>query len=311
MMAMKALLLGIPHSQVAKLHNVTRRSLSAWVAKFNERGLDGLIEGKRSGRPSTIRPEDATGLVDLVRNPAKVGQIHWTGKKFHGYLRKALGIPIGYSAMMRWLHRQGLRFKIPRRWPTRQDPEKRQSFLDQLCILMADPEVDLWFQDETGVEGDPRPRRRLALRGERIRLSYQGAHIRRSVSGIVCPRNGEFYSLIFSHTDRPVFQAFLDHANEDIKFERSRNVLVMDNASWHKDPNEEMEWGRFEPLYLPPYSPDLNPIEELWLVMKGEWFADFYAKTTADLVERLCLALNWLIDRREENKKTCGIPTKL
>jgi transposase len=311
MMAIKALLLGIGHGQVAKLYNVTRRSLSGWVARFNECGLDGLIEGKRSGRPSEIRPERATELVDLVRNPAKVGQIHWTGKKFHGYLRRELGIKIGYSSMMRWLHRQCLRFKIPRRWPSRQDPEKRQSYVDLVCILMGDPEIDLWFLDETGVEGDPRPRRRLALRGEKIRVPYQGSHIRRSVSGIVCPRTGDFYSLIFNHTDRQVFQAFLDHANEDIKFERPRNILVLDNASWHKDPDKEIDWGRFEPLYLPPYSPDLNPIEELWLVMKGEWFSDFYAKTTDDLVDRLCLALNWVIDRRELNKKTCGIPTKL
>jgi putative transposase len=311
MMAIKALLLGISHDKVTKLYHVTRRSLSGWVANFNERGLDGLIEGHRPGRPCKMPQEQTAELVDVVRNPAKIGQIHWTGKKFHGYLRRELGIEICYTSVMRWIKRHSLRFKIPRRWPSRQDPDKRQIFVEKVRILDQDPDVDFWFLDETGVEGDPRPRRRLALRGEKIRIPYQGAHIRRSVSGLVCPRTGEFYSLIFNHTDRQVFQAFLDHANQDLQFERRRNILILDNASWHKDATEEIEWGRFEPLYLPPYSPDLNPIEELWLVMKGEWFADFYAKTTADLVERLCQALNWLIDRRELNKKTCWIPTKL
>jgi len=30
-------------------------------------------------------------------------------------------------------------------------------------------------------------------------------------------------------------------------------------------------------LYLPPYSPDLNPIEKLWMVIKAEFFTDFIA----------------------------------
>ncbi len=64
-------------------------------------------------------------------------------------------------------------------------------------------------------------------------------------------------------------------------------------------------------LFIPPYSPDLNPIERLWLLMKGEWFSDFYAKSREELTDRLIQALNWIIDRRELNKKTCGIPTKL
>ncbi|MGD9818702.1 MAG: transposase, partial [Desulfomonilaceae bacterium] len=42
------------------------------------------------------------------------------------------------------------------------------------------------------------------------------------------------------------------------------------NASWHK--SKSLNWGRFEPIFLPPYSPDLNPIERLWLIMKAQWF---------------------------------------
>jgi len=58
---------------------------------------------------------------------------------------------------------------------------------------------------------------------------------------------------------------FLDMANEEIQFERKRQVFVCDNASWHK--SRALRWGKFEPHFLPPYSPDMNPIERLWLVI--------------------------------------------
>ncbi len=50
----------------------------------------------------------------------------------------------------------------------------------------------------------------------------------------LCPRTGVFYGLEFSHTDTEIFQCFLNHANADVKFHRERNLLIMDNASWHK-----------------------------------------------------------------------------
>jgi transposase len=64
-------------------------------------------------------------------------------------------------------------------------------------------------------------------------------------------------------------------------------------------------------LYLPPYSPDLNPIERLWLLIKAEWFADFVAKSRDDLIERLDKALVWAIDRGTQNAITCSIKTDL
>jgi transposase len=83
----------------------------------------------------------------------------------------------------------------------------------------------------------------------------------------------------------------------------------VDNASWHR--SKSLNWGKFEPIFLPPYSPDLNPIERLWLLMKGEWFSDFFAKSKEELIDRLCLALNWIVDRKVQNQETCSIKTEL
>ncbi|MFC1835201.1 transposase [Thermodesulfobacteriota bacterium] len=43
---------------------------------------------------------------------------------------------------------------------------------------------------------------------------------------------------------------------------------------------------------MPPYSPDLNPIESLWLVMKAVWLSDLIAKAGEQRADRLCQALN-------------------
>lgn len=197
--------------------------------------------------------------------------------------------------------------KVPQPWPDKQDEQARQAFFQELGKLLLDDTLDIWYLDETGIEGDPRPRRRWVRSGEKTRVPYSGRHIRMNVAGMICPRTGYFYALEVSHMDSVVFQVFLDHANKDVRLSRKKNIIILDNASWHK--KKTLNWGIFTPLYLPPYSPDLNPIEKLWLIVKAEWFSDFYAKTPEQLIERIDRALLWLIDRGEGNKKTCRIHT--
>lgn len=309
LMAIKALIMGVAHPTVARLFGVCVRTLGRWVLRFNQGGIDGLIERARPGRPCKITPELSVQYEELIEHPDRANYTHWTAKKFHGYLRKELDQEIGYRTVVRWLHRQDFRLKVPRPWPNGQDEEKRRAFVHQIKAFLEDPDIDLWYLDETGIEGDPRPRRRWAKRGQKIRQPYQGTHIRMSATGVVCPRTGEFYALMIPHSNATVFQIFLDNANADIVFERKTNLLILDNASWHK--SKSLNLGRFERVFLPPYSPDLNPIERLWLLMKGDWFSDFYARSREELTARLIDALNWIIDRRELNTKTCGIPTKL
>ena len=309
LMAIVMVFKGLEPAAVADIYSITQRSMYNWIRRFNERGIDGLLDRPRSGRPRKIDPERDAELVELIEHPEKAGVVHWTGKKFHGYLREKLDLEIGYRTTIRWIHEKDFRLKVPQPWPDRQDEEARQAFVERLQQWLQDEEVELWFGDETGIEGDPRPRRRWIKKGEKGRVTKNGDHIRMNVMGIVCPRQGEFFALEFSHSDLECFQAFLDEANELIEFDRPRNLLILDNASWHKC--KAIEWGRFEPIYLPAYSPDLNPIERLWGLLKAEWFTDFIAKSRDELVERLDESLCWVIGRKIENQRTCRIKKEL
>jgi hypothetical protein len=136
-----------------------------------------------------------------------------------------------------------------------------------LHTLRADPKVELWFSDEGGVQGDPRPRRRWVQPGKRLTVTYLGDHFRQNVIGTVAPQSGQLFSLIPDGVDTDVFQFFLyDMAKAFPQKEGLRRVLLLDKASWHKA--ARLSWHHFEPKFLPGYSSDLNPIEGRWLRLK-------------------------------------------
>ena len=305
--ALRALLLGYSRKQVCELCTRTDRMVRLWIELFNRGGIDALITKARPGRRRKVKLERVRDLLlPVLENPASVGQGHWTAVKLHGYLKEQLQLEFGYSTTVRWLHELNFHLRVPQPWPERQNEQARQSFLEELRGLCADPKVELWFGDESGVEGDPRPRRRWAQPGKPRTVPYLGDHIRQNVIGAVAPQSGELFTLIVEGVDTDVFQCFLDEfAKAAPAKEGVRQIFILDNASWHK--SSRLNWHHFEPKFLPGYSPDFNPIERLWLRLKADWFWDFIARTQEALTERLCTALKSFLAQPDKTASICSI----
>jgi len=305
LICIRALLRGHEFEDVLDIFNVTDRALENWISEFNEQGIDGIIDRPRSGRPRLISADKAAEYRELIENPNLADEHFWTGKKFHGYLVKELQEEISYRSTIRFLHNQGYNLKVPRSMPAKQDDELRKAYLGRFSELRDDSEIDIWFLDETGIEGDPRPRRRWARKGSKPTIPYTGDHIRMNVCGMVCPSSGEFIALEFDFMDRVAFQIFLDFANQQIHERSRRQVVICDNASWHRV--KSLNWGGLEVVFLPPYSPDFNPIERLWLRLKSDYFFDFIAKSHDVLIERLDFALRELMTQNRRVASICAV----
>jgi len=304
-MAIIMLGIGASRDQVLRGCGVTARALRQWIAAFNKSGIDGLVVRKRPGRPKTIPPQTIEHLRTDIESPKNAGRDFWTAKAFHGWLRDQYRIECCYATVLRLFHEMGFALKVPRPWPDRQDEKRREDFRGRMRELCQNENVELWFADETGIEGEPRPRRQWTPPGVKPIVTHNGDHIRLSALGMVCPRTGEFFAIEASHTDTVVFQAFLDEAAKDIVPSRKRNLLILDNASWHKA--KKIDWKFFEPVYLPPYSPDLNPIERLWLLLKSHWFFNLHCKTRQALSDRICMALFDLIQNPAQVAQTTKV----
>jgi hypothetical protein len=190
----------------------------------------------------------------------------------------------------------------PRIWPSQQDEEKRREYIEKLDVLMKEQGVEIWYQDECGVQGDPKPRRIMCLKGSRPRIGYTGKHLKENVIGAVRPCDGTFISLIMPYVDTEVFQIFIDEMQKHIS--EKKVIMIMDNASWHK--TSKLNWGNIIPFFLPPYSPDFNPIERIWLNLKQKFFSTFVAKNQDDLSKHLVIALRYFISNPDVCFSICG-----
>ena len=234
--AIRMLLTGIPRAGVSAALFRSDRVVRLWIELFNRGGIDALRTKRPGGRPRKSRLERVKDLlVPVLENPAQAGQVHWTGVKVHGYLQEQLQMELGYRTVIRWLHELDYHLRVPRPWPERQNEQARKEFKEFLSKLLEDPQVQLWFADESGVEGDPRPRRRWSQPGKPRTVPYLGDHIRLNVVGAVCPGEGRLFSLVVDGVDTDVFQFYLDQMAEAVpKAPGKRQLLIMDNASWHK-----------------------------------------------------------------------------
>jgi transposase len=307
--AIHLLLCGGTFELTLKHSRATERCLQMWISRFNDQGIDGITYRPKTGRPRLLTTAQVESeILPLVDDPGLADQTHWTATKLVGWLAAEKQLLLSYSTLVRYLHEHGYRRKIPRPMPEPKDREvwedQREAFAFKLLDLLDDGKCEVFFGDEAGFEGDPRPRQRWAKRGERITQGYFGGHLRRNVVGAVNPQTGKLVSLIVPHCNTEVFQVFLDTmAGEVPEVSGNSCYLVLDNASWHKA--KALNWHHITPVFLPPYSPDFNPIERLWQHLKSHYLAGFLTNDAEVLTEKLIGSIRSLMKSPETLKSVC------
>jgi transposase len=149
---------------------------------------------------------------------------------------------------------------------TEENRRRREVFLHRLRSITPE---QLIFLDESGVSTQMTRRYARAPRGVRIHeTTPEGNWKILTILGAMSLRGMIATMTIEAATDTEIFLAYLDHVLCPAL--RPGDVVVMDNLSSHKvaGVRERIETAGAELLYLPPYSPDLNPIEKAWAKLK-------------------------------------------
>lgn len=144
--------------------------------------------------------------------------------------------------------------------------KRRQEFLEALRDI---PPERLIYQDESGVTTSMTRLRGRCRGGRRIHEATPGGHWKIMTILSAMSLDGMIATMTIEEpTDSDIFLAYIEHVLCP-KLEPGQ-VVVMDNLSSHKADRvcELIEKREARVLYLPPYSPDLNPIEKAWAKLK-------------------------------------------
>jgi transposase len=133
--------------------------------------------------------------------------------------------------------------------------------------------------------------------GRRIAEAAPGGHWKTLTLVGAIRLDGMFAPMtVEAATDAEIFLAYVDRVLcPELK---TGDVVVMDNLSSHKvqGVRERIEAAAAELLYLPPYSPDLNPIEKAWSKLK-QYLRAVKARTAEQLQQAIAEALKTITQR--------------
>jgi hypothetical protein len=157
--------------------------------------------------------------------------------------------------------------------PRKTDPQKTQKqWRIAQAVLAAGPDAHILYADESRVQLLPLVRAMWHWVGQQVRIPTPGSNSSRALFGALNIRRGQWTYLVRSRMLTEDFLAFLEHLM--ITYPVGAIVLVVDNYSSHTAKAvqtwlAQAEHTRMRLLYLPTYCSHLNPVEPIWLRLKG------------------------------------------
>ena len=180
---------------------------------------------------------------------------------------------------------------------------------DRVAAVAAqhpDKRIELWFADEARVGNKGRVCHRWWRRGERPpglqQLGYKWAYIFTAIR----PATGEDVTLVLPTVNTAAMQLFLDHVAASRPAD-AHLVMVLDGAGWHVSRDLVVPPG-ITLVVLPPYSPELNPVERVWLYLRERFLSLRHLHSADAIIDACCDAWRRLVAEPDRIKSLCSYP---
>lgn len=263
----------------------------------------------------TIASGGSTSNLDKSQTTELIAHLedntYFTSLEITAYVKSKYGVSYSVPGMNKWLHRNSFSYKKPKGYPYKASKEEQEKFItlyEKLKKELADDE-EIYFMDSchpsiaTKItsgwirKGQNKP---IETTASRTRVNLVGAlNIKRLSRPVVAS---------YATVDGDSIVDFLSQVRKYSKVCGTIN-LILDQAGYHRSEIVQSEAVRLniKLYYLPPYSPNLNPIERLWKVMNentrnnrffktAEEFRQsifgFFTKTLPKIGDSLCSRIN-------------------
>lgn len=271
--SVQAVLNGMKQTAAARTFGVARGTVSRWMGQYR-RGGEAALDQRPQGRPPApkLTGEQEAAIVALIEahSPDQLGlpTSLWTREAVGTLIKKRFGLALSVWTVGRYLRRWGLTPQKPARRAYEQDPVAVQRWLEEeypeIRKQARTEGAEIHWGDEMGVRSDHQAGRTWGRRGKTPVVRGTGRRFRCNVISTLTNQGVLRFRVFQENFNGEVFIDFMRRLVRD----RGRKVyLIVDRHPVHISKKVrrwvERHQAEIRLIYLPPYSPELNPGEFL------------------------------------------------
>jgi len=277
--AVKAIRNGETASSVAAAMGVNIRTVFRWLSDFAEGGQNALLAKPIPGRPPILDGEQLRWIAETVRDKApwqmKFEFGLWTLSLIGEVIYREFGKRLSIGSLSRVMRILGYTPQKPKYLAWQQDPILVEAWRTEIFPQVKEEArktgAVIYFADEAGIRSDYRAGTTWAPQGQTPTVQVTGRRFGLNMISAVSNR-GDFRFMVQEGTvTADVFREFLKRL---LMGSDQPMILVVDGHPVHKSKKVkefvEAQEGKLKLVILPPYSPQLNPDEQVWAWVKPQ-----------------------------------------
>ncbi|WP_109156589.1 MULTISPECIES: IS630 family transposase [unclassified Azospirillum] len=307
---------GVSRAEAARLAGMDRQALRDAVVRYNAEGVAGLYDRPLPGRPEWLSEGEQATLKAIILagpDPRRHGCVEWTLPILCEVIAERFAKTLHPASLSRIVRRLNLSKQKTRPRHPQSNAKAQAAFKKGLrealkAAAAAHPErrLQLWFQDEARVGQKGRTAHRWWERGQRPAGLCDKRFTSAYLYAAVCPASGADFALVMPTVSTTAMSLFLGGFSRSLEPD-VQAVLVLDQAGWHGS-RALVVPGNITLVPLPPYSPELNPVERVWLYLRERFLSHRLLDDYDAVVQACCDAWNALTATPERLRSLTSYP---
>lgn len=297
---------------VAEMVLYDEKAIRRWTRSFVDFDYEGLIEKDGRGlkpRLPNDQEESFKDALDELHEKRNGGRV--TVADIQVLLAEKFDCNYSRSGVYTLLDRLNIVWISGRSKHPKHSQEAIENFketfpeeLERLKDAINTDKIEVWWQDESRVGQQGSLSRVWAAKGTRPRVVRQQQFLSTYIFGACCPDKDKGCALILPECTTGMMQLHLNEIEKNVE-DGFHAIVLMDRAGWHT--TEALNIPLNLTLFpLPPYSPELNPMEQVWQKIKQGSLSNRVFKNYNEIVKSCAKAWNSFCDEDGNIKSLCS-----
>lgn len=267
--------------ETAEILLLEERTIRRWRDRYmGRKSTSDYLFNDCRGRQGKLSKEELVILSKYIE-----GEIISDSKEIRQFIQDRFQVKYSKSAVIALLHVLGFRYKQTTIRPSKMNPEDQAAFkenYEEFVEHLKDDETVV-FMDGMHPTHNLETGRAWIKAGKTKEVLTNSGRQRCNLNGFYNPQTQDIFAKNYDSINA---EATLDSFKELEAFYPNKATIyvIIDNARYYKNKVVQswLKTSRIEPIFLPPYSPNLNLIERFWKCLKRHVILNIYYESFSD-----------------------------